>query len=548
MTPELLQKPDFIDIPLGRPSGLAGGGERLWISDVASAQICEVHASRGEILRTFPSVVDRPSLLCADEDNLWQYDEETMALFRVTLNDGKTYPLGGAGGGINSPFYGIASDGSHLWVLTPDWPYFPIKNSVVHKLELPWKLQQASFDAPSYGCRGLFFDGKYLWTLDDAKSEVYMFDPEKGTVINIFEMPDLPLHGVVKTEDSLWSIDYQRNRLCRIRMDQSVRFSLLRPRRSRISMTETYANHGPGTIERWETAFPCPKDYVNQRLLSEIDFSEKPARWLKAAWDPGDGQCAQFILRDLKPGDRRKVTASFEIETYDVRFHVYPDRIGGLEDIPDDIRKVYMIDQMLENSKGTAREVLTKMANLFQLKEKDLKETVEEAVGDEKNPYWIARKLYEHVVEKIEYVLPYWNLPVTRMLEEKKASCTMQARLYAALAQAAGLPSRVVGGYAIWREDSRLGSLNHRIAETYLPGFGWLPVDSTGFMFLPADSGLPASKARPFGSYSNRMFVYELLGDPHSESLAWDILSMNVIQSSGKVEIGAGILVDWDSF
>ncbi len=469
MTQGFITKVDFYDLPIGSPAGLASDGEVLWISGLESAEICEIDAHSGSVVRKFEAAVDRPLLLCADAENLWQYDEETMSLYRTSRAEGATFPFGSVGGGINSPFFGVASSGSHLWVLTPDFPYFSIKKSIIHKLELPWKLQEASFDAPSYGCRGLFYDGKYLWTLDDANSELYMFDPVKGTVINIIETPDLDLLGVAKTSDSIWSIDYRANRLCRMFVDDQVQFSLSRPRRSKIALTETFANLGPGRIKKWETVFPVPMDFINQKLLSEVSFSEEPLSWLKASWDNGEGRAAKFAFRDLQPADRRKLTATFDIETYDVRFYLYPDRVGSLEEIPEEIKDVYMLDRALQKTGGASKEVLAKIANLFQLQEKDLKKIVEEVVGDEENPYWIARKLYDHVIDKIEYILPYRNLPTNRIIDQEKGSCGNHAFLYSALCQLSDLPTRIVVGYGILRADGRLGSLDHAIPEVWFP-------------------------------------------------------------------------------
>jgi hypothetical protein len=543
----MIRETKFYALPADRPAGLAGSGGKLWVSDLRSGSILEVETTTGTVVRTFPAVVDRPLVICADEKNLWQYDEQTREVMRTDQRTGETFPFGAVGGGINLPVCGLASNGSHLWILTPDFPYFPIKKNVVHKLELPWKLQMASFDAPSYGSKGLFFDGNYLWTADDVKSEVYMFEPSKGTVVDIIEVDDVSMLGIAKTADSLWTIDYRRNQLCRMLLDDSVRVSVSRPRRSVIAMTQTFKNQGPGLVKKWEAAFPVPMDYVNQKLLSMVKFSVEPASFMRATWDKQEGKAAKFVFTDLEPGEKREFTAKFEIETHDVRFHIRPERTGSLDDIPDEIMDTYMVERALAKAAGAQKEVLAKIANLFQLQEKSLKKVVEEAVGDEKNPYWIARKLYEHVIEKIEYILPYRNLPTTRILDDKKGSCTMQATLLAALCQAAGLPSRILGGHSIWRGDSRLGHINHRITEAYMPTFGWLPIDTTRFALLPAHDLSPATRAEAFGTFSNRMFIYEIRGDARSDYLAWELLTASDVQSSRQTDLRSDLGLDWSA-
>jgi hypothetical protein len=58
---------------------------------------------------------------------------------------------------------------------------------------------------------------------------------------------------------------------------------------------------------------------------------------------------------------------------------------------------------------------------------------------------------------------------------DKQGSCTSCANLVAALLRASGLPARVLAGYPLWSGPLQ----THYIVETFLPGYGWYPVEST---------------------------------------------------------------------
>ena len=58
---------------------------------------------------------------------------------------------------------------------------------------------------------------------------------------------------------------------------------------------------------------------------------------------------------------------------------------------------------------------------------------------------------------------------------EKAGSCTSNANLCAALFRAAGVPARIVSGYAVWGGPHQ----THYIVEAWLPGSGWVPFEST---------------------------------------------------------------------
>ena len=118
--------------------------------------------------------------------------------------------------------------------------------------------------------------------------------------------------------------------------------------------------------------------------------------------------------------------------------------------------------------------------------------TAKKVVGNEKNPYLAARKLYDYMLEEIDYSymphLTMWprgeaeSAYVHRM---KRGDCGAQGMYFAALCRSLGIPARTTGGWQLF--SGNFGS--HFWAEFFLPNYGWIPVDPTAaeFALYPAD-------------------------------------------------------------
>lgn len=140
----------------------------------------------------------------------------------------------------------------------------------------------------------------------------------------------------------------------------------------------------------------------------------------------------------------------------------------------------------------------------------------------------LARRICSKVRELIRYDLgsPAANKGALAALSAGSGVCEEYASLFVAIARAAGLPSRVVTGYArntssfsaAWSPvvsgQRSLGSMNHAWSEVYLSGHGWVTVDATydrsdlqgvagrsisAGTYIVEDSGGRAISARYFG-------------------------------------------------
>ena len=101
-------------------------------------------------------------------------------------------------------------------------------------------------------------------------------------------------------------------------------------------------------------------------------------------------------------------------------------------------------------------------------------------VGSEKDPAQMARLLVEWVAREIKGTVTDSQSPL-ETLKNRSGNCQTHARLYAALARAAGIPTRFVSGLV---HSPGQGFLYHSWAESYLNG--WVAVDPT-FGEMPAN-------------------------------------------------------------
>ena len=109
-----------------------------------------------------------------------------------------------------------------------------------------------------------------------------------------------------------------------------------------------------------------------------------------------------------------------------------------------------------------------------------------EIVGPEANPLLAARKIYDWVLENIEY---WVKDPKTKKaspvgsteycLNTKTGNCTDFHSLWTSLARAAGIPTRMVYGSFFKKELDRQDADQsyHCWPEFYVSGIGWVPHD-----------------------------------------------------------------------
>lgn len=517
-------------------------------------------AYTGEIIKSFNIETDFPTGLTYDGKNLWLADRKTDKIYCINPVDGKTIKE------ISAPAYwptGLTFDGTHLWGVDLKggiplsenynglaYKIDPNTGTILHSVSTPAKAPRGlawdgkflwctdnfsdkiiqfdpkdgttikEIDAPAKDPRGLTFDGKYLWVADRMHDEIYMIDPETGFVIIITEAPGKFIQGLAFDGKFLWSADHQLKKLHKLKIKDDDRYRASNERTSFVKYTHQSTNFGPGNVKTLDVHIPVGIKRNNQEIIEATKYSVKPTDFVEDSWNQ---KTAHFHFENLKPGETKEVIATTKVKTHDVRYFVYPEKVGLLSDIPKEITDKYLAD----NDK-------------YQITHPVIQGAVKKALNGEKNPYWMARKLYQYLFDKMYYeMVGGWNTAPT-VLARGNGSCSEYSFVYISLCRAAGLPARYVGSVVVRGDDASYDDVFHRWAEVYLPNYGWVPIDASA-----GDKKLPRDQAHFFGWLSRNYYITTQSGGG-SETMEWTYNSNQFFTTDPKTFIVTEHFADWE--
>ena len=483
------------EAPCKYPSGLASRDGHLLVADWRSAKIYEVGQQDGTVERSWDAPTLKPAGLASSGNDLFVSDDHTGGVYVMNLDSGivdRTFQA------PDSAATGLAFADGLLFILAKDKIYkvMPDDGTILDY-----------FAAPEPSCRSLTHDGKYLWVSDRIKNELYMVDPNKGKVISILAAPGPYPAGVAWSDGHLWNVDFQTRKIYKLAVHDEPMYRLVEPRRARVEYLWALNNYGPSSITDLTLNIAVPTDLPNQKLLRSVSFSTLPTRSARDRWDQ---PCALFELGSVPAGTKATLTYDVDVEVAGISYMIVPEATGTLDDIPEEIRKPYTAD-----------------GSRYRTSSPYIQETVKKVVGDEKNPYWIARKIYDFVIERLEYQMAGgWDIPEV-VLKRGTGSCSEYTYSFIALCRAAGIPARYQGSIVVRGDDASIDEAFHRWAQVYLPHYGWVPVDANR-----GDKPSPADQGRGFGELSNR-FLITTHGGGDSEYLNWGYNSFAKYKATG---------------
>jgi transglutaminase-like putative cysteine protease len=176
-----------------------------------------------------------------------------------------------------------------------------------------------------------------------------------------------------------------------------------------------------------------------------------------------------LYLETMNPREKElKIVETFVLTRTEVHSHVDPTKARPLSDV------------------DLARFAPYLAANKHVVIDDEIRQLADQIVGDETNPVLMARKLYDWVLNNVDY----W----VKDPQHKKASpvgstaycltfrtgnCTDFESLWTSLARAKGIPTRIVYGSFFKPElnGHDLDQSYHCWATFYAPGLGWIPHD-----------------------------------------------------------------------
>ncbi|MGB8658518.1 MAG: transglutaminase domain-containing protein [Candidatus Zixiibacteriota bacterium] len=499
----------YFPSPASCPTGLTFDGKYLWNCDRKTDMLYKIDPDDGKVVDSLPSPGFQPVGLTWDGKFLWNVDAEENLIFQIDPKTGVALKT------LSAPSQkseGLAWDGKYLWLAD-------VGNQQIQQISTDDGTTITSIPAPSSNPGGLAYDGKYLWVSDRISNTIYMVTPERGDVILFFDSPGPYARGLAWDGKSLWNVDYQTDKIYKIKIDDKETFSRTDEKKELLEYTNQVRNYGPGVIKDLDVYLAVPESLSNQEIVGQIEYFPQPTDFLTDQWGQ---KVAHYKFQNLEATKFVSVGMKVKTKLHKVRYFIFPEKVGALKDIPKTISEKYLADD-------------TK----YSLSDPFIQKSAKEAVGNETNPYWIARKIFNYVIAHMEYELSGgWNIAPT-VLKRGTGSCSEYSFVYIALCRASGLPARYVGSVAIRGDDASDDDVFHRWVEVYLPNYGWVPIDPSG-----GDSPSPAAQAGAIGNLNNRYLITTISGGG-SEYLEWQYNSDERWTSLGKCKVYTEHIGEW---
>jgi len=456
------------------PTGLTFDGNNLWLADSYTDKIYLINTETGKVLKQFDSPGHQPEGLAWDGKYLWHIDAEEKYVYCIDPETGVALSILES----NSPDpRDLAWDGKYLWIIDH-------RKDLLIKVSPEDGMMVGNFPSPVGEPAGLTFDGKYLWVTDRGADRIYLMDPSTGFCLSSFRSYGPFAYGLAWGDNVLWNVDYENKEIYKIKVFCEDIISKWNERQLSLHFIKEFRNYGPGTIKTLDIYLPIPKTRDNQVLLSKIEFDTKPKEIIEDSWGQ---KIAHFHYKGLKSNSVVKPGWKAKANIYAVEYFIYPDKVGEIEDIPADIREKYTQD-----------------GDKYLIHDPFIQELARKIAGKEKNPYWIARRIYDYLGKNLTYNLKPlggWN-PAPTVLKRGTASCSEYSYSMIALCRALGVPIRYVGAVSRRGDDASYDNVFHRWTEVYLPPYGWIPFDAN-----KGDRDLPGHKVLGIGNVDARYII-----------------------------------------
>ena len=491
------------------PTGMTFDGKHLWVADRKADQLYRVDPKDGAILSQIPSPGFWPMGLAWDGRYLWNVDSEQKKIFQIDPESGLVIRTVEAP--VPNPM-GLTWSGQYLWV--SDY-----SKGKIDQISPQDGTTIISIQAPTKNPQGLAYDGRYLWVSDRVKNEIFVVWPENGAVLFYFDSPGPYAWGLANDGRYLWNTDYEENQIYQLTIRDDESYALSNERYAEIEYVHQLKNFGTGFVRSADFYFAIPKDEDSQKLEGEIEFDPQPVDVVADRWDQ---EMAHFVFENIAPGQIVAPTMKVRAKVYDIQYFIYPDKVGHLKDIPKDIKSRYLVDE-----------------DKYDIKNPYIQKTVRAVVGDEMNPYWIVRRIFDHIRTHMVYELAGgWNVAPT-VLKRGTGSCSEYTFVFISMCRAAGVPARYVGSLVVRGDDASYDEYFHRWAQIYLPNYGWIHWDPQG-----GDKEWPGDQTRSIGRLSNR-FLLTTFGGGNSEYLEWSYNSNVFWTAEPRAEVHFENIAEW---
>ncbi|MBD2504833.1 transglutaminase domain-containing protein [Anabaena azotica] len=363
------------------------------------------------------------------------------------------------------------------------------------------------FYAPGVGVENLAVYGDTLWVCDRTEQTVYSLDRATGeikfSVLTPFEAPTgIGVHLDAETgKQNLYVAYASEEPYIRDNPNADPNHELTYRDRTFIHPLHYY--HDPEKHYALSNGYLIEMSYaeeispLEEVYLQDVEWrialpSETERQKIQQIEPIGipfteeviDGQrVAVFKFDTLAPGERHIFGWKALLEVRAIKYRITPKDVDNLPELPPEFQEKYLVD---DDELAMDTSIVRRAAR--------------DAIGSETN---LLRKMYNirnYVYDELSYgIKPYIDTPDV-VLERGVGSCGEYVGVLLALCRLNGIPCRTVGRYKCPPQSEHQGvplqpDFNHVWLEFYIPGFGWLPMESN-----PDDVGND-------GRYPTRFFM-----------------------------------------
>ncbi len=363
------------------------------------------------------------------------------------------------------------------------------------------------FYAPGVGAENLAVNEETLWACDSTEQTVFCMDRGTGevqfSVLTPFESPSgIALHIDANTGKEILYIAYASEEAY-VRDNPNADPSHELAHRDRTFIhplhycyfpEKRYALSNGYLIEMSyaEEISPLEEVYLQDlewRIALPSDTDRQKVKHVEPVGLPFteeiiDGQrVAVFKFDALTPGERHIFGWKALVEVRGIKYRLTPPDVEDIPELSTEFASRYLVD---DDELAMDTSIVRRAAW--------------EAIGSETN---LLRKMYSirnYVYDQLDYgIKPYIDTP-DRVLERGVGSCGEYVGVLLALCRLNGIACRTVGRYKCppYAEHQNVPlqpDYNHVWLEFYVPGLGWLPMESN-----PDDIG-------ENGPYPTRFFM-----------------------------------------
>ncbi|MBD2740383.1 transglutaminase domain-containing protein [Coleofasciculus sp. FACHB-1120] len=346
------------------------------------------------------------------------------------------------------------------------------------------------FYSPGVGVENITVRGEELWVSDSIEQTVYCLDRATGeikfSVLTPFECPTgLTFYTEPQTGQDILYVAYAGEEpYLRDNPNADPNYELQYRDRTFIHPLYFYYNEAEGyalsngylmEISYVEELSPLDEvdlENVEWRIALPSETHRQKIRKIEPVGLPfteeiQDGQrVAVFKFNSLKTSDRYIFGWKALIEVWSIKYRLTPKDAEQLPDLSPELRSKYLTD---DDDLAMDTDIILNAAK--------------EAIGSETNMLRKIFKIRNYVYDRLSYGIKPYIDPPDIALERGVGSCGEYLGVLLALARLNGIACRTVGRYKCPPHPELMNlplqpDFNHVWMEFYLPGFGWLPMES----------------------------------------------------------------------